>query len=190
VVIAGVACDDAGMSPPSISTTASTTPAGIKPAPFIFAVFLIYVASFVSQMLLSQPVTSRMSVVPFVLAQVVLIGLWIVLHRRRLNDAGRPWGTVIGIAMVYALEIALLVILMAFIVSVNAAGDGGASGDNSVLNLFVIFYLMALFSGDTGFGGLQIWLIGFVAVMLLPVAIAVCFSIWAATRPSKTPAVS
>lgn len=184
----GGPCHDDGMSPSSASAPA--TPAGIKPGPFIFAVLLIYIASFISQMLLSQPVTSRLSVVPFVLAQVVLIGLWIVLHRRRLDDAGRPWGTVIGIAMVYALEIALLVILVAFMVSLNAAGDGGASGDNTLLNLFVVFYLLAMFSGDSGFGGLQIWLMGFVAVMLLPVVIAVCFSIWAATRPSKAATVS
>jgi len=97
---------------------------------------------------------------------------------------------VIGIAMVYALEIALLVILTAFVVSLNAAGDGGASGDNAVLNLFVVFYLLALFSGDFSFGGLQLWLMGFVAIMLLPVVIAVCFSLWAATRPSKAQAGS
>jgi hypothetical protein len=180
-----MACDDAGMSRSSASTFAPAAPAGIKPGPFIVAALLLYIASFISQILLSQPVTARLSVVPFLIVQVVLIGLWIVLHRRRLNDAGRPWGTVIGIAMVYALEVALLAILMAFIVSLNAAGDGGASGDNAVLNLFVIFYLLTLFSGDTGFGGLQLWLMGFAAVLLLPVVIAVCFSIWAATRPSK-----
>jgi hypothetical protein len=175
------------MSRSSASTSAPAAPAGIKPGPFIVAALLLYIASFISQMLLSQPVTSRLSVVPFVIAQAVLIGLWIVLHRRRLTDAGRPWGTVIGIAMVYALEVVLLVILAAFIVS---AGDGGASGDNAVLNLFVIFYLLALFNGDTALAGLQLWLMAFAAVMLLPVVIAVCFSIWAATRPSKPATVS
>jgi hypothetical protein len=170
------------------STPTPAQSAGIKPGPFAIAVLLIYATSFVSQMLLSAPVTSRLNVVPFVLAQAVLIGLWIVLHRRRLNDAGRPSGTVIGIAMVYVLEVALLVILVAFMVSLNASSNDGASGDNTLLSLFVIFYLLALFSGDTGFGALQLWLMGFVAVMLLPIVIAVCFSIWAATRPSQAPA--
>lgn len=182
----GVACDDAGMSPSS----APAASAGIRSLPFAVAVVLLYAVSFVSQMLLSAPVTSRLSVVPFVLVQAALIGLWIVLHRRRLNDAGRPTGTVIGIAAVYALEIALLTILVAFMVSLNASGNDGASGDNTLLSLFVIFYLLALFSGDAGWGALQLWLTGFVAIMLLPVVIALCFSIWAATRPSKAAAAS
>jgi len=185
----GAACHDNGMSPSSAPASARITSAGIKPGPFAVSALIIYVLSFISQILLSAPVVARLTVAPFVLAQVMLIGLWIVLHRRRLDDAGRPWGTVIGIAMVYALEIALLVILAVFIGSLNAAG-GGASGENSLLSLFLIFYLLALFSGDTGFGALQLWLMGFAAVMLLPVVIAVCFSIWAATRPSKAAAVS
>ena len=48
--------------------------------PFALAVIAVYLASFASQMLLSAPVTARVSVVPFVLVQVVLIWLWIVLH--------------------------------------------------------------------------------------------------------------
>ena len=49
---------------------------------------------------------------PFVLVQIVLIWLWIVLHRRRLRDAGRPTGIVIGIALIYALEVVLLALLI------------------------------------------------------------------------------
>jgi hypothetical protein len=175
------------MSPSPASASAPTASAGIKPGPFAVSALIIYVLSFFSQVLLSAPVVSRLTVVPFILAQAVLIGLWIVLHRRRLNDAGRPWGTVIGIAMVYALEIALLVILAVFIGSLNANGSDGASGENPLLSLFLIFYLMALFS-DGGFDALQLWLMGLVAVLLLPVVIAVCFSIWTATRPSKAQA--
>lgn len=166
------------------------TSAGIKPGPFAVSALVIYVLSFISQMLLSVPVTSRLSVMPFVLAQVVLIGLWIVLHRRRLIDAGRPSGTAIGIAMVYALEVTLLVILVVFMISLSAPENAGASASNTLLSLFVIFYLLALFGDHAGFGVLQLWLMGLAAVMLLPVVIAVCFSIWAATRPSKATAAS
>jgi len=175
------------MSPSSTPASAPTTSTGIKPGPFAVSALIIYVLSFVSQMLLSAPVVSRLTVVPFIAAQGVLIGLWIVLHRRRLNDAGRPWGTVIGIAAVYALEIALLVILAVFIGSLNTADDSGVTGGDRMLSLFLIFYLLALFNGD-GFGTLQLWLLGFLAIMLLPVVIAVCFSIWAGTRPSKATA--
>jgi hypothetical protein len=176
------------MSPSS--TPAPATSAGVKPGPFAVSALIIYVLSFMSQMLLSAPVVSRLTVGPFVVAQAVLIGLWVVLHRRRLNDAGRPWGTVIGIAVVYALEIALLVLLAVFIGSLNTTGSDGASGSDMLLSLFVIFTLLALFSDGGLVVALQLWLLGFLAVMLLPVVIAVCFSIWAATRPSQAQAVS
>jgi hypothetical protein len=164
--------------------------AGIKPGPFAAAVLLVYVLSFASQILLSPPVTSRLSVVPFVLAQGVLIGLWVVLHRRRLRDAGRPSGIVIGIAMVYALAVVLLVIAVWVILSGTTAGNDGAGSEAGILYLFVILYFLTLLSGDPNLGVLQIWVMGFVVLMLLPVVIALGFSLWTATRPSKTPAVS
>ena len=98
-------------------------------------------------MLLSPPVTARLSVVPFVLAQIVLIWLWIVLHRRRLHDAGRPTGIVIGIAAIYALEVVLLVLLMWLMLSVPDR-QAAASGEASIFQLFVLLYLLALMTGD------------------------------------------
>ena len=99
----------------------------IARGPFAVAVIAVYLVSFVSQMLLSPPVTARMSVVPFVLVQIVLIAVWIVLHRRRLRDAGRPTGIAIGIAMVYALEVVLLTLLIWLILSRAAPGDSSAA---------------------------------------------------------------
>lgn len=151
--------------------------------PFLLAIGMVYLASFVSQMLLSAPVTGRLSVLPFIVAQAVLIWLWIELHRRRLRDAGRPTGIVFGIAMIYVLEVVLLVLLV-WLVFVSPATSGGASTESSIFQLFVLLYLLGSLSGDPTFGALQVWLFGFVAVMLLPVAIALVFSVWAATRPS------
>jgi uncharacterized membrane protein YhaH (DUF805 family) len=153
--------------------------------PFVLAVTAVYVVSFASQVLLAAPVTVRVSVVPFVLVQVALIWLWIVLHQRRLRDAGRPVGTVIGVALVYVLEIVLLVLLV-WLMLASAGPTGGASTDASIFHLFIILYLLGMMTGDPNLGGLQIWLMGFAAVMLLPVVIAVGFSVWTATRPSTT----
>ena len=186
----GTAWHDADMNPSAQrSASAPTTSAGIGPGPFASAVLAVYLLSFVSQMLLSPPVTAHLSVVPFVLAQGALIGLWIVLHRRRLSDAGRPSGIAIGIAMVYALAVVLLVIVVWLLLS-NAAGNDGAGSEASILHLFVILYFLAQLTGDPNLGVLQIWVMGFVALMLLPVVIALGFSLWTATRPSKTPAVT
>ena len=152
--------------------------------PFVLAVAAVYAVSFVSQMLLSAPVTARMSVVPFVLVQIVLIAAWIVLHRRRLHDAGRPTGVVIGIAMIYALEVVLLTLLI-WIVSVPSGTSSFADDGAGIFHLFTILYLLAVLTGDPGLGALQIWLMGLAALMLLPILIAIGFSLWAATRPSQ-----
>ena len=171
------------VSPPTPSP--SLAPAGrLTRGPFVLAAIALYLVSFASQMLLSAPVTARVSVVPFVMVQIVLIWLWIVVHVRRLRDAGRPTGIVIGVAMVYALEVVLLTLLIWILAS--AAGSGGASSDAGIFHLFVIFYLLGVMAGDPSLAGLQIWLIGFAVVMFLPVLIAICFSLWTATRPGAS----
>jgi hypothetical protein len=152
----------------------------LAPGPFVMAVAVVYLLSFVSQTLLSPPVTASLSVVPFALVQAALIAAWIVLHRRRLLDAGRPTGIVIGIALVYALEVVLLIILVWLMLGTS----DGVGPEAPILNLFVVLYFLSLLSGDPSLGALQVWILGFVVVMLLPIAIALGFSLWAGTRPS------
>ena len=152
--------------------------------PFILWVIVVYALSFVSQMLLSAPVTGRMSVVPFVLVQIVLIAAWVVLHRQRLHDAGRPAGIAIGIAMIYALEMVLLTLLI-WIVSAPSGTSNFADEGAGVFHLFAFLYLLGVLSGDPNLGALQIWLVGFAVVMFLPILIAIGFSVWAATRPGQ-----
>jgi len=149
---------------------------------FIVAAVAVYLLGFASQMLLSGPVTARFSVLPFMLAQAVLIWFWIGLHQRRLRDAGRPTGLVMGVAAVYALSVAVLVILLWLVLS--SAGGESARPDAGILRLFVVLALLGSMSGDSGLGPLQIWILGFAMVMLLPAAIALGFSVWAAMQPN------
>jgi uncharacterized membrane protein YhaH (DUF805 family) len=135
-------------------------------------------------MLLSAPVTARLGVVPFALAQVVLIWVWIVLHQRRLRDAGRPSGVVFGVAFVYALQVVLLVLLVWMILASNAGTSEAADTGAGLLHLFTVLYLLGMMTGDPALTGLQIWLMGFVALVLVPVLVGLFFSLWAATRPS------
>jgi uncharacterized membrane protein YhaH (DUF805 family) len=174
-----VSCDDGAMNASSLLSRDGRLARG----PFSLAVIAVYLASFASQILLSAPVTAQVSVVPFVLVQVGLIWLWIVLHTRRLRDAGRPTGIVIGIAMIYVLEVVLLVLLI-WLILASTAPAGGAGSDATIFQLFVVLYLLGMMTGDPNLGALQIWMIGFAALMLLPVVIAVVFSLWAATRTS------
>jgi uncharacterized membrane protein YhaH (DUF805 family) len=165
-----------------------STSGHLKPLPFAIAAIAVYLFSFGSQVLLSRPVTASMSVLPFVLVQAVLIWIWIVLHTRRLRDAGRGAGLAAGIAMVYALEIVLLAAIAWLILESGGAMSGSAGRESVILNLFVILYLLAFLSGDPLPGSLQIWVIAFTVLMLLPVAIGVGFSVWTATRASQEPA--
>ena len=166
-----------------MSLSAPQSPVGrLARGPFVLAVGAVYLASSVSQMLLSAPVTARMSVLPFIVVQAVLIWIWVVLHRWRLRDAGRPAGIVIGIAMIYVIEVVLLVLIIWTLTS-----SAGQSGDGaSIFHLFAIFYLLGMMTGESNLSGMQVWLIGFAVVMFLPVVIAIVFSLWAATRPSLT----
>ena len=159
-------------------------PTRLARGPFALTVIAIYLLSFLSQALLSAPVTTRLNVVPFILAQVILIAIWIVLHRRRLNDAGRPGSIVFGVAAVYALEVVLLSILVGLMLTIGTSEGVGPQAP--ILNFFVVLYFLSLMSGDPTLGAMQIWLWGFVVLMLLPVAIALGFSIWTATRPGTT----
>jgi uncharacterized membrane protein YhaH (DUF805 family) len=80
--------------------------------PFVLAVIAVYVASFCLADAAVGAGDRAVSVVPFVLVQIVLIWSGSCLHTRRLTDAGRPTGIVIGIAMIYVLEVVLLVLLI------------------------------------------------------------------------------
>ncbi len=154
--------------------------------PFTLAIVVVYLASFASQVLLSPPVTARAGVALFVVVQIALIWVWIVLHTRRLHDAGRPTGIVLGIAMIYVLEVVLLVLLIWLMLG-TAGPTGGAGSEASILHLFVFLYFLGLLTGDPALGALQIWVMGFAALLLLPIVAALIFSLWTATRTSLAP---
>lgn len=171
-----------------MSLLAPLSPAGrMAPLTFAIAVAGLYLAGFASQMLLSPPATRLMGLAPFAFVQGALIWLWYALHARRLRDAGRSTGLAAGIALVYALEVVLLVLLAWLILGF---ADGSAEkgwSQAGILNLLVFLYLLTLLADGSNLGMLQVWIIGCAVLMLLPVAIAVCFSLWAATRPSVRP---
>ena len=153
---------------------------------FAIAVVVVYVLSFLSQMLLSEPVLSRAGPWPFAAVQAALIWAWFVLHARRLRDAGHGSGMAIGIAIVYALAIVLLLLI------VSAAMPSGTSAAPStekeaptLLSLFLVLYLLALLAGDPSLGIFAYLLMGVAAVLLAPIAIAFVFTIRPALRPPK-----
>jgi hypothetical protein len=162
---------------------AVSTSGRLAPLPFAAAVLGVYLVSFGSQALLSPPVTRWTGVWAFAVVQAVLIWVWIVLHASRLRDAGRPTGLALGVACVYALEVLLLLLLLWLILSAGFNRPDESAADASILHLFVIIYLLATLTGDPNLGQLQVWMVGLVALIVLPVLVAICFSFWAGTRP-------
>lgn len=161
----------------------------LAPSSFVVAAVSVYLASFASQMLLAPPVTTRFNVVPFALVQAVLIVIWIKLHLWRLRDAGRPGSLAYGIAVIYAIEMVLLVGVIGLMVVDNPGTADSAGPDSGILNLFVVLYFLTLLSGDPSGGLVRVWIAGFLILLLLPVVIALVFTGWAATRPRASGAV-
>src|SRR6478735_7769288 len=80
--------------------------------PFALAAAAVYLLGFLSQFLLAAPVTARASFVPFVLVQGLAGWAWTALHIKRLRDTGRTSGAAIALAVLYALDVVMLLLVM------------------------------------------------------------------------------
>lgn len=173
-----------------MSPLALLSPQGrLSPRPFAVAVVALYVVIFCSQALLGGGVTGALGFWPFIVVQAVIAWAWFVLHARRLRDAGRPVGHAAAIAVLYGLAMILLMLVVLLIISADqgqsAGGAGNASGEvGAVFRLFVLLGLIALLAADTGLGGFGSLLLGFVALVMAPIVVAIGYSIWAGTRPT------
>ncbi len=105
---------------------------------------------------------------------------------KRLRDAGRPSGSRSALPCLYVLALVLLLLVMVMITAGETSGEAARTGQGLIRSFLVIYLFAALF-GSSEFGVLAYWLMGFVALLLLPVAIALGFSIWTGTRPSAPP---
>jgi uncharacterized membrane protein YhaH (DUF805 family) len=157
----------------------------VAPKPFWIGVIVVYVASFLTQFLLAAPVTARASVVPFVLAQAAVAWIWFGLHARRLRDAGRPVGPAVALSVLYGLAIVLL--LLAFVAAIAPGGSAAPASDQprspSIFDVFLLLFLIGLIFGDPNLGIFGYILLGVIALTLLPILIAVAFTIWVGSRP-------
>ena len=176
-----------------MTSLASLSPAGrLSRAPFAVAILIVYVLSFLSQMLLSEPVVARIGHWWFAVIQAALIWVWFVLHARRLRDTGRGSGMAMGIAIVYGLAIILLLLIVTSTAPSSPATTSPTTTGKeppTLLSFFLVLYLLALLTADPSLGVFAYLLIGVAVLLLTPVAIAFGFTIWTATR-SPVPASS
>ena len=146
--------------------------------PFWLALAAVYLASFASHWLLTGPVTSRSGLWPFALVQAGVLWAWTVVHIKRLRDAGRPAAGAIGIAVLYGLSVALMLLLVALFLTDTPDGDSPAASAFGLVLLLAI--LGVLFSADLGIftAILKILLL----IACLPVLIAAIFSVYTGLR--------
>ena len=168
-----------------METSAQPLPAHgrIAPRPFAVGVVAVYALSFLSQVLMSPPVTVRFGVLPFAILQALLTWAWFVLHARRLRDAGRPIGPAIAIAVLYVLAMVLLMLLL-LLMDPTSARSAPPSRGRSLSEVWVFLLLFSTFAGEATLGFFHVLALGILALILVPVAIAIGFSIWAGTRPA------
>ena len=81
--------------------------------------------------------------------------------------------------------------LLILVVLMITAGDNSHESvktGQGLIRVFLVLYLFSALFNSAEFGVLAFWLLGFVLLLLLPVIIAVCYSIWAGTLPSASAA--
>ena len=153
--------------------------------PFALGVAGIYAAGIATQTLLSGEVTARIGLWPFIAVQAALIWVWLVLHIRRLRDAGEGPSAAFGVALIYALSLGLLLMLVAFFTNPNSVDTPRAGenppGDAASATPLVLFLFAIVFKPD--FGVFTTILKGLILIAFLPVVISLLFSIRTGMRP-------
>jgi uncharacterized membrane protein YhaH (DUF805 family) len=151
--------------------------------PFAIAAVVVYVAAVASQTLLTPAVMARAGVLAFAVAQAALIWVWFALHAKRLHDAEHGTAAAAGLAVIWALAVVLFVLIMAVLYQSAAAAEGNTG--SSLVAVLAFLYLVAILQGTTDFGPLGLVLAAFIVAAFSPFLIAIGFSIWAGSRPSK-----
>jgi hypothetical protein len=160
------------------------SPSGrLRPQPFVVAIAAVYTAGAASHSLTTADVIARVGLWAFVAVQALLVWIWFVLHAKRLRDAGRGAGLAAGVALLYVLSIVLLVIVAAAFFN-TAAADGTDANTASALGLILLVAVVAALAGSAHYD--IAWLLVAVLTLaaLVPVIVALLFTLWTATRPS------
>src|SRR5579872_2621919 len=124
------------------------SPAGrLSPPPFVAVAIVIYLAGAASHVLTTADIIARAGLWPFLAVQIVLIWIWYAVHAKRLRDGGHGAGVAAGVAILYALSIALLIIV-AVSFSGTLAGVGGEDANaTSALGLILLVSIITLLAG-------------------------------------------
>jgi uncharacterized membrane protein YhaH (DUF805 family) len=161
------------------------SPSGrLAPQPFVVAAILVYVAGVASHLLTGSSVVSRAGLWPFLFVQVLLIWIWFAVHAKRLHDAGRTASLAVGVAILYALSIALLVIVAASFYGALAGQPPFEDANTaSALGLILLLSIIGILLGAPHYDLAWLMVAILLLIALLPLVLAFVLTLWAATRP-------
>lgn len=155
----------------------------LAPKPFARAVVAVYVAAFLSQLLISPPVMLRIGLAAFALVQAMAMWAWFCLHAKRLRDADRPLSPAVAIAVLYALGMILLILIIVLLAGMAPGGVEAPRG--AATDVLISSYLVTVLAGDPDPGFFAFVAAGVFALIFAPMLIAIGFSIQTANRPSE-----
>ena len=161
----------------------------LAPPSFARAALALYLLAFLSQLLLSRPVLAQLGPAPFALVQALAVWSWFCLHAKRLRDSGTEIGAAIAIAILYGLAV-LLFMLIAILIAELMSKDPTAAPRVDLADWLVMFLFIGMLIREPNAG-----LFGYVAIavlllILVPLVLAVGFSVFAFRRPSTAPTLA
>jgi uncharacterized membrane protein YhaH (DUF805 family) len=160
------------------------SPSGrLPPEPFILSIVIVYLVGAASNALTVPGVIVHAGLWPFIVAQIVLIWIWYALHAQRLHDAGRTAGLAAGASILYALSVALTVIVAASFYGA-LAGQVPDANTASALGLILLVSIVAILIGAPHYDLAWLMVVILLLIALVPMVLAIAVTLWAATRPS------
>jgi uncharacterized membrane protein YhaH (DUF805 family) len=155
----------------------------LSPQTFIVLIVLVYLAGAVSHALTIPDVITRTGLWPFIAAQALLIWIWYALHARRLHDSGRATGLAAAAAILYALAVALMIIVaVSFYGALSAQVPDANSA--SAFGLLLLVSVIAILLGAPHYDAAWLMVTVLLLLAFVPIVFAVAVTLWAATRPS------
>src|SRR5207237_940727 len=124
---------------------------------------------------------------PFGIVRGVPSWAWLVLHIRRLRDAGEGSAAAVGVGLIYTLSLGLLLMLVVFLTNPDAvppsSGGERPASDAAAGTLLVLFLFAVVFKPD--FGVFTTILKGLILIAFVPVLISLIFSLRTGMRASR-----
>jgi uncharacterized membrane protein YhaH (DUF805 family) len=155
----------------------------LPPKPFGRAIVVVYGVACLSQILVSPLLLQWIGWLPFAAMVAIAAWAWFCLHAKRLRDAGSGIRPAAAITMLYVLAMVLL-LLLALLLAGATASDATSAPTARLSDFLLPAVLLAQLSDDAGLGLFAYVLVGMLLLIVIPIAMAIGFSIWSGSRAS------